>query len=121
QGQMKTFDRMTFTGGIDTMKNLSFPAKVAQAGKVALDEARAAGERFRAAKFDLQRRVLTAWADYALLAEQARIRNEQVALARAALDTARSRVQAGGAQDDLLRADVAHRTAQGALARFAAG
>ena len=116
QGQMKTFDRMTFTGSIDTMKNLSFPAKVAQTGLVALDEARAAGERFRAAKFDLQRRVLTAWGDYALLAEQARIRNEQVALAKAALDTARSRVQAGGVQDDLLRADVAYRTAQDAAA-----
>ncbi|MBL8765268.1 MAG: TolC family protein [Phycisphaerae bacterium] len=114
-GQMKTFDRMTFSGGIDSMKNLSFPTKVAQAGKVALDETRASGERFRAAKFDLQRRVLAAWADYSFLAEQARIQADQVTLTRAAFDTARSRVQAGGMQADLLRASVSLSTAEDAL------
>lgn len=113
-GRMKTFDRMTFSGGIDTMKNLSFPTKVAQDGKVALDAARAAGERFRAMKFDLQRRVLSAWAEYALLAERARIQSEQVTLTKSALDTAVSRVRAGGTQDDLLRAEVARRTADDA-------
>lgn len=114
-GQMKTFDRMTFSGGFDSMQNLSFPTKVAQAGKVALDEARASGERFRAAKFDLQKRVLTAWADYSFLAEQARIQTDQVTLTKAALSTATSRVQAGGTQDDLLRAGVAYRTTEDAL------
>lgn len=114
-GQMKTFDRMTFSGGIDSMKNLSFPTKVAKAGEVALDEARASGERFRAAKFDLQRRVLTAWADYAFLAARDRIQADQVTLTKAAIDTARARIQAGGVQDDLLRAGVAHRTAEDAL------
>src|SRR5712671_561520 len=115
-GSMKAFDRMTFAAGIDTMQNLSFPAKVAAAGQVALDEARAAGERFRAAKFQLQERVLSAWADYALLAERGRIQREHLQLASLTLDTARSRVQAGGPQDDLLRAEVAHRTAADALA-----
>lgn len=114
-GQMKTFDRMTFSGGIDSMKNLSFPTKVAKAGEVALDEARASGERFRAAKFDLQRRVLTAWADFAFLAARARIQSDQVKLTKAALDTARSRIQAGGMQADLLRVSVAQRTAEDSL------
>lgn len=114
-GQMNAFDRMTFSGAIDSMENLSFPSKVAQGARVALDEARASGERFRAAKFELQRRVLTAWAEYAFLAERVRIRADQVTLTKAGLDTARSRVQFGGTQDDLLRADVAHRLAEDAL------
>lgn len=113
--QMKTFDRMTFSGGIDTMKNLSFPTKVKQDGKVALDEARVAGERFRIAKFALQQRVLDAWADYALLAERLRIRREMVTLANLSLDTTRARVQAGGSQEDLLRAQVELRMAEDAL------
>jgi outer membrane protein TolC len=79
-----------------------------------LDEARAAAERFRAAKFDLQRRVLTAWADYTLTAERVRILREQADLARSVADTAKGRVIAGGAQADLLRADVALRTAEDA-------
>lgn len=112
--RMKTFDRMTFSAGFDSMENLSFPTKVIQQGKVALDEARASGERFRGAKFDLQRRVLSAWADYGLLAERLRIQHERVSLDRISLDTARARVQAGGAQQDMLRAGVALRMAEDA-------
>ncbi len=112
--RMKTFDRMTFSAGFDSMENLSFPTKVMQKGKVALDEARASGERFRAAKFDLQRRVLTAWAEYGLLGERLRVQQEQVSLARTALGATRARVVAGGAQQDLLRAEVALRTAENA-------
>src|SRR6266850_390951 len=44
--RMKTFDRTTVNVGFDPMENLSFPTKVAKAGKVAIDEARAAGKRF---------------------------------------------------------------------------
>jgi hypothetical protein len=36
--------------------NLSLPVKTRAAGKVALDAAREAGDKFRAVKFDLQRR-----------------------------------------------------------------
>lgn len=112
--RMKTFDRMTFSAGFDSMENLSFPTKVVQKGKVALDEARASGERFRAAKFDLQRRVLSAWADYTLLAERLRIQHERVSLGRIALGSTRAKVQAGGAPQDLLRAEVALRMAEDA-------
>lgn len=112
--RMKSFDRQTFAAGFDAMENLSFPMKVMQKGKVALDEARASGERFRAAKFDLQRRVLAAWADYGLLAERLRIQREQASLDRIALDTTRVRVRAGGAQQGLLRAEVALRMAEDA-------
>ena len=112
---MKTFDRMTFSAGFDTMENLSFPSKVIQQGKVALDESRAVGERFRAAKFALQERVLSTWADHALLAERERIERENLDLLQRVLDTATSRVQAGGMQEDLLRAEVEYRTAEDAL------
>lgn len=110
--RMKTFDRMTFSAGFDSMENLSFPSKVRQQGKVALDDARAAGERFRTAKFALQERVLTAWADYALLAERLRIQRDDNDLLKHAFGAARSRVEAGGSQQDLLRAEIALRTAE---------
>ena len=113
--RMKSFDRMTFSAGFDSMENLSYPGKVLAAGRVALDEARAAGERFRATKFDLQRRVLVAWADWALLAEKARIAREQFRLSGLVLASARGRLRAGGAQKDLLRAEVAYQTAENAL------
>lgn len=110
--RMKSFDRMTFAGGFDGMENLSFPTKVMQAGKVALDEARVSGERFRAAKFALQKRVLTAWADYILLVEQLRIERENLNLLKLVFDTASARVQAGASQHDLLRAEIAYRMSE---------
>jgi outer membrane protein TolC len=112
---MKTFDRMTFSGGFDSMENLSFPTKVIQQGKVALDEARAAGERFRAAKFALQERVLATWADYVLLAERQRIQRENLGLLQRVLDTATARVKAGGMQEDILRAQIELQAAEDIL------
>jgi cobalt-zinc-cadmium efflux system outer membrane protein len=114
-GNMKSWDRTTVTVGPDPMENLSFPTKVYQAAKVALGEARAAGERFRAAKFDLQRRVLSEYLDYALLAEKTRIQRDNTALLKLMLDTAGNRVQAGGQQQDLLRAEIAYRLAEDQL------
>ncbi|MBS0197364.1 MAG: TolC family protein [Planctomycetes bacterium] len=113
--KMKSFDRQTFSAGFDSSVNLSFPTKVMKKGEIALDEARATGERFRAAKFDLQRRVLGAWADYTLLAERLRIQREQLALTRMSQDAALARSLAGGAQRDLLRTDVSLQTSQDAI------
>jgi outer membrane protein, heavy metal efflux system len=113
--RMKSFDRLTTTVGPDPMENLAFPSKVYQAAKVALDDARAAGARFSAAKFDLQRKVLTAWYDYALLGERVRVARDNVALLTLINDTAAGRVRAGGAQQDMLRADVEVRRAEDAL------
>lgn len=109
---MNSFDRMTFSVGFDGMENLAWPSKVKQAGKVALDEARVAGERFRIAKFALQKRVLTALADYALLSERARIEQENLTLLRLTRETAISRVQTGAAQYELFRADIDVQTAE---------
>jgi outer membrane protein, heavy metal efflux system len=106
---LKGWDRTSLTFGFDPMQNLSFPTKVLAAGRVAFEEARAAGQRFAAAKFQLQREVLDAWLDYALLAEQVRLQDQQVALLRLATDTAAARVQTGLRQQDLLGAEVQRR------------
>lgn len=113
--KMKTFDRQTFAFGFDPSMNLSFPTKVQQKGKVALDEARAAGERFRTAKFDLQRRVLSQWADLRMLEAKQRVQAEQVSLSRLAIDAIRAKAQAGGVQRDLLRAEASLRTQENNL------
>jgi outer membrane protein TolC len=112
---MKTFDRMTFAAGFDAMENLSFPVKTAQAGKVALAEARAAGDRFRRAKFALQERVLAAWADYALLAERERLERAGVELLAAQMAAAGARVRSGAPQHEILRVEIALRGAEDGL------
>lgn len=104
-GNMKAFDRSTFSFSPDSMESLLWPSKAAKQGEVALAQAREAGARFRAAKFELQRRVLSAWADYAVQAERLRITRERELLARFTLATAGSRVRAGGIQQDLIKAD----------------
>ena len=100
---MKSWDRTTLMAGFDAGESLLLPNKVYQSGKIATRDAQAAGERFSAAKFDLQRRVLNAWVDYALLAEQVRIQRENAALLKLLNETAAGRVQAGGPQQDLHR------------------
>ena len=119
--RMKAFDRTSVTAGFDAAEGLAFPTKVYQAAKVATRDAEAAGERFLAAKFALQRRVLTDWSDYALAAEQARIQRENLSLLRLLLDTAGGRVRAGGPQRDLLRTEIEYRLAQNRLADVDAG
>lgn len=107
-GNLTGWDRTSLSVGFDPMQNLSFPTKVYFAGKVATEEARAAGERFAAAKFTLQRKVLSAWLDYALLAERIRVQREQVALLTVGAEGAAARVRGGRPQEELLMADVEH-------------
>lgn len=115
-GQGAAFGRdTTVTVGPDPMESLAFPPKVYQAGKVATDDARAAGKRFLARKLDLQRQVLAAWVDYALLAERLRIQQQNLTLLKLINDTAVARVQAGAQQQDLLRAEVEYRRAENEL------
>jgi len=117
-GKMKAWDRTTLSAQPDPMANLALPVKPAQAGVVALDRARAAGMRFRAKKFDLQKQVLQAWLDYALMAEQVRIQRDNVSLLKLISDTAADRVRAGAPQQDLLKSQIAHRLAESELARM---
>ena len=119
-GQMKAWDRTTISAGFDPTLTLRLPQKTAQAGKVAYDEARAAGERFAAAKFDLQRKVLNAYLDFALMAETIRIQQENLDLLKMTTEQAGQRVRTGAPQQDLLKAQIAQRMADNELASMKA-
>ena len=115
-GHMKAFDRTTVNVGFDPMQNLSFPTKVAQAGKIALEEARAAGMKFQETKFEIQQKVLSTYLDLALHEEKIRIQRDNVSLLKLLADTAADRVRAGGSQQDLLKAQTQYRLAENELA-----
>ncbi|MBM4265975.1 MAG: TolC family protein [Deltaproteobacteria bacterium] len=117
---LKGWDRSTFTIGSDPMQNLSFPTKVMAAGREALAEARAAGERFGAARLELQQRVLTAWWEYALLAERIRIEREALALVGLSAAGARARLGAGASARELLALEVERRLAEDGVRRLEA-
>lgn len=104
---VKSFDRMSFDAGFAPNENLSYPGKTMAAGRVALADAQAAGERFRAAKFSVQRQVLVAWLDLALAAEQARLARENLTLAGIAGDAADAALEAGADQGLALGAEIA--------------
>lgn len=116
--RIKTFDRGTIIGGSDPSLNTSLPMKVAQAAKVALEEAKAKGLRFQATKFTLQQKVLTAYYDYALSAEKTRIQQETVDLLKMLMDVSSQRFRAGGAQQDVLKAQTEYEMAQNELANM---
>src|SRR5437588_6477690 len=51
------FDRTTLSGGNDPMADLVLPPKLSTAARRSLENARAAGLRFRRAQFDLRNKV----------------------------------------------------------------
>ena len=116
--RLKAWDRTTIGVGFDPSKSLSFPTKVMQAGKIALDEAIAAGEKFRAEKFRIQQKVLSDYLDLALVQEKIRIQRENVEWLRMLVESAQNRVVAGGMQTDLLRAQTEYRLADNELANL---
>lgn len=103
---MTSWDRTTLTAGLGGTENLELPVKVRQAGKVALGEARAAGERFRVVKFDVQKRVLFAWADYEGRAKIIGARERELTLVRLLRDTAAARAQTYSGQEGLIASQV---------------
>jgi len=111
-GSMKAWDRSTVSFGFDPSESLQLPVKTRKAAEVALAEAKSAAERFRATKFDLQRRVLDAWLDLELAEEATRIAHSDLGLLRIVSSTAAPRVQAGGPQRDLVRAELEVREAE---------
>jgi cobalt-zinc-cadmium efflux system outer membrane protein len=115
-GNMKAWDRTSIGAGFDPSMNLSLPVKTRAAGKVALDAAREAGDRFRAVKFDLQRRVLEAYLDLALTEELIRIERDNLTFLKLLSDSAADRAAAGGVMQDLFKALIESETAQNDLA-----
>jgi outer membrane protein TolC len=108
RGSMMLWDRTTLGLSNDPMSDIPFPTKLSTAGREALEQARAAGLRFEAAKFQLQGKVLSAYDDLALLAESLRIQRENTELLQLMARLAATRTQTGaGAQQELLRAQSA--------------
>jgi outer membrane protein TolC len=117
---LKAWDRTTISIGFDPMQNLSFPTKAMASGRQALEDARAAGARFVGAKLVLQRRVLTAWWEYALLAERLRLAREEATLLALALDVRAGTAGAGDAQSILIETHLAAVHANDAVATLEA-
>jgi outer membrane protein TolC len=115
---LKAWNRTTISGGFDPSMTLRMPQKVQQAARAALAQAQAAGHRFENAKFTLQRKVLTAWLNYALTAEKVRIGRDNVALLELLVNQASDRVKTGAPQQDLLKAQMQHRLARNQLANM---
>jgi hypothetical protein len=104
-GNMKLWDRLTLGLANDPMTNIPYPSKVRTAGRRALEDARAAGERFRETKFLLQGKVLSTYYDLALLAENIRIQEDSIALLELIARQASVGASTGASgQQDLLRA-----------------
>jgi outer membrane protein TolC len=106
-------DRTNLTAGNDSMANIVLPTKLSAAAQRALENARAAGLRFRQAQFDLRKKVLDAYDDFAANAEMIRLAEQNIQLLRTSTAVTDARNHAGaGRQQDILKArnevDLAH-------------
>lgn len=100
--QMKLWDRTTLGIANDPMTNIPFPTKLTAAGRKALEDARAAGLRFEAAKFLLQGRVLSTYYDLALLGESIRIQEGNIQLLRLIAQQSSAQLHTGAASQQAL-------------------
>jgi len=116
-GGMGSFlDRSSFTLSNDPMANIPWPRKLAVAGRIALDEARAAGFRFEKARLELRERVTAAWWEWSVLGERIRLKEADLAYLDVAVAAVEARVRAGAAtQGELLKLRVEERLARSDL------
>ncbi len=95
----------TLTLGNDPMTDIKLPGKLDAAGRLSLENARAAGLRFRKAQLELRNKVLSGYYDYALTAELIRLEQANAQLLRTTATVVGARNRAGAAgQQDLLKA-----------------
>lgn len=109
---MKAWNRTTISASFDQAMMLKLPQKVQEAAKVALAEAQATGLKFEQLKFEIQRKVLGAYLDYALMAEELRLADENLRVLKLLSETAANRLRAGGSQQDLVKAQTQVRMAE---------
>jgi len=103
RGRM-SFDTTTLSLGNDPMADILLPTKLSAAAQRALENARAAGLRFRKAQFELRGKVLSAYADYALTAELIRLEQSNAQLLQSTVMVVGARNEAGAAgQQELLK------------------
>jgi outer membrane protein TolC len=90
----------------DPMTDIKLPAKLDAAARQSLETARAAGQRFIKAKFELRKSVLIAYDDYALTAELIRLEQSNRQLLQTTANVTQSRNRTGSAdQQDVLKAE----------------
>ena len=77
---MSAWDRTTLGVTNDPMENIPWPSKLGTKGRMALEQARAAGLRFEAEKFRIQAEVSRLYADLAFHSFQLRTEQERIAL-----------------------------------------
>ena len=88
----------------DPMTDIHWPGTLAVAAQRSLENARAAGKRFRKAGYDLRSKVLSAYYDYALTAELIRLEQANAELLQTTVMVVEARNRAGtGGQQDLLK------------------
>jgi outer membrane protein TolC len=89
----------------DPMTDIKVPAKLDAGAKQALEAARAAGQRFIKARFDLRGKVLEAYYDYALNAQLIELEESNLELLQTTVFVTQSRNRAGAAgQQEVLKA-----------------
>ena len=97
------WERSTVGLGFDPMEMLALPAKTRAAGRVALEEARAAGSRFDAARLAVRRRTIEALTERAVWTERRTAADELVGLLELGESSARAGLVVGSAQQALLQ------------------
>jgi outer membrane protein TolC len=89
----------------DPMTDIEWPTKLDAAAKQSLENAKAAGQWFIKAKYELRNKVLNAYYDYALNAELIRLEQSNKQLLQTTANVIESRNRAGNAgQQDVLKA-----------------
>jgi outer membrane protein TolC len=106
----------------DPMTDIKWPGKLDAAAKQTLENAKAAGQRFVKAKYELRDKVLNAYYDYALNSQLIRLEqsNQQLLQTTATVTQARNRAGNSGQQDvlkasnevDMSRNDIANMQSQ---------
>jgi outer membrane protein, heavy metal efflux system len=99
-------DRTTIGAGNDPMTDIVLPSKLSAAAQRSLENAKAAGMRFRRSQFELRRKVLAAYDDFALSAELIRLGEENINLLQMTATITAAGSRSGlAAQQDLLKAE----------------
>jgi outer membrane protein TolC len=100
-----SWDRTTVTVGNDPMADIVFPGKLSAAAQRALENARAADQRFQKARYELRSKVLSAYYEYALTGELIGLEESSAQLLSATASVVEARNRAGSAaQQDVLKA-----------------
>jgi outer membrane protein TolC len=100
-----SWGQTTLGAANDPMADIVLPNKLDAAARRALENARAAGKRFRKTQWDLRNKVLAAYYDYALTAELARLGHQTIELLQTTAMVTEARNRAGSAgQQDVLKA-----------------